>query len=93
MNVASVFDRFGERYMAGALSFSPVLKIGPYPTPGTPGFNVRLEPDIACPRPSAPRQDVAHVARRPGAAACCRHAASIERVSDWCGAVAPSSPA
>jgi hypothetical protein len=22
--------------MAGALSFSPILKIGPYPTPGTP---------------------------------------------------------
>jgi hypothetical protein len=24
--------------MAGALSFSPILKIGPYPTPGTPRF-------------------------------------------------------
>jgi hypothetical protein len=27
----------GERYIAGALSFSPILKIGPIPTPGTPG--------------------------------------------------------
>jgi len=25
--------------MAGALSFSPILKIGPYPTPGTPWIN------------------------------------------------------
>jgi hypothetical protein len=26
--------------MVGALSFSPILKIGPYPTPGTPGLIV-----------------------------------------------------
>jgi hypothetical protein len=25
--------------MVGALSFSPILKIGPYPTPGTPWIN------------------------------------------------------
>jgi hypothetical protein len=36
MNVASVFDRFGWSYMAGAFWFSPILKIGPIPTPGTP---------------------------------------------------------
>jgi hypothetical protein len=38
MNVASVLDRFGGRYLVGALSFSPILKIGPVPTPATPGF-------------------------------------------------------
>jgi hypothetical protein len=34
-----VFGRFGGRYMVRALSFSPILKIGPYPTPGTPWIN------------------------------------------------------
>jgi hypothetical protein len=33
MNVASAIDRSGGRYMVGALSFSPFLKIGPIPTP------------------------------------------------------------
>jgi hypothetical protein len=39
MNVASVFDRLVGRYVVGALSFSLFLKIGPVPTPGTPGFD------------------------------------------------------
>ena len=39
MIVVSVFDRFGGRCMVGALSFSSILKIGPIPAPGTPGFN------------------------------------------------------
>ena len=38
MNAASVLDRFAGRYVAGAFWFSPILKIGPIPTPGTPGF-------------------------------------------------------
>ena len=38
-NLASVFVRLTGRYLAAALSFSLILKIGPTPTPGTPGFN------------------------------------------------------
>jgi hypothetical protein len=29
----------GGPYLVGAFLFSPILKIGPFPTPGTPGFN------------------------------------------------------
>jgi hypothetical protein len=36
MNVASVFTRLTGPYLAPALSISPILKIGPIPTPGTP---------------------------------------------------------
>jgi hypothetical protein len=37
MNLASVFAHLAGWYMVGALSFSPILKIGPIPTPATPG--------------------------------------------------------
>jgi hypothetical protein len=42
MNVASVFDRSGGRYLVGTLLFSPIPKIGPIPTP----------PPLALPGPS-----------------------------------------
>jgi hypothetical protein len=41
MNVASLLDRFGGRYMAGAFWFSPILRIGPMPTRATPGLNAQ----------------------------------------------------
>jgi hypothetical protein len=40
-NVASVFDRFGGRYMVGAFWFLPILRIGPIPTRATPWINAR----------------------------------------------------
>ena len=68
--------------MVAALSFSPIPKIGPYPTPGTPGFNARLEPGIARPRLLASGQDVAHVARIPAATTRCCHASVVESIGD-----------
>jgi hypothetical protein len=69
--------------MVGALSFSPILKIGPYPTPGTPRFQrPGLEPGIARPRLSTSGQDVTHVARIPAAAKRCCHATVVESVGD-----------
>jgi hypothetical protein len=38
MNVASMVDRFAGQYMVGAFFFSPIFRIGPVPTPATPGF-------------------------------------------------------
>lgn len=40
-DVASVFDRFAGRYMVVALSFSPILKIGPVRTPATSWIDAR----------------------------------------------------
>src|SRR5258706_4068088 len=74
-------DQYGL-YMVGALSFSPILKIGPYPThPVPPGFNARSR---AGHRGSTlgSGQDVAHVARIPAATARCRDASVVESVSD-----------
>jgi hypothetical protein len=39
MNATSLFDRLVGRYMIVALSFSPFPKIGPIPTPATPGLS------------------------------------------------------
>jgi hypothetical protein len=47
MNVASVFDRSGGRYLVGTLLFSPIPKIGPIPTPpplALPGLDARCAP-------------------------------------------------
>jgi hypothetical protein len=83
MNVASAFDRFAGRCMAGAFWFSPILKIGPIPHPGTPWINRPVSSQgIARPRLSASGQDVAHVARIPAATARCRHATVVERAGD-----------
>jgi hypothetical protein len=46
MNVASLFGLFGGMYMAGAFWFSPILKIGPIPTPGTPESTLGPAPGI-----------------------------------------------
>jgi hypothetical protein len=54
MNVASALARLTGRYLAAALSFSPILKIGPIPTPAPPGSTPALEPGIA-PLASQPR--------------------------------------
>src|SRR5258706_8716842 len=78
MNVASVFDRFGGPYLVGALLFSPILKIGPIPTPGSTSV-----PEPGIDRfGSASGQDVAHVARVPAAPACSRDASVVESVGD-----------
>jgi hypothetical protein len=63
------------------LSFSPILKIGPYPTPGTPRSTSGLEPDIER-FGSASGQDVPHVARIPAATTRCCHASVVESVGD-----------
>ena len=47
MNVASVFARLTGRYLAAALSFSPILKIGPIPTRATHGFTRRPDHESA----------------------------------------------
>jgi hypothetical protein len=67
--------------MVGALPFSPILKIGPYPTPGTPCINVRPQ---AGQRASTlgSGQDVPHVARIPAATTCCRDASVVESIGD-----------
>jgi hypothetical protein len=64
------------------LLFSPILKIGLYPTP-TPWINaLGIEPGIARPRLLASGQDVAHVARIPAATTRCCHASVVEHVGD-----------
>jgi hypothetical protein len=65
--------------MAGALSFSPILKIGP--TPGTPGFNARSRAGHRASTLGS-GQDVTHVARIPAATARCRDASVVESVGD-----------
>jgi hypothetical protein len=65
--------------MVGALSFSPILKSGPYPAGAGAPINARLEPG---PRLLASGQDVAHVARVPAATACSSHASVVECISD-----------
>jgi hypothetical protein len=71
MNVASVFALLTGRYMVGALSFSPTLKIGPIPTPGTPGF-------------IWPVLDASRLSQRTSASctARCRNASVVERVGN-----------
>ena len=68
--------------LPGALSFSPILKIGPIPHPGPLDQPASLERGIARPRLSASGQDAAHVARIPAATARCRHATVVESVGD-----------
>jgi hypothetical protein len=46
MNAASMFARLTGRYLAPALSISPILKIGPIPTAGTPESTLGPAPGI-----------------------------------------------
>ena len=64
--------------MTGALSFSPILKIGPY---SIPGFSARSRAGHCSPH-STSGQDVAHVARIPAATTRCRDASVVESVGD-----------
>jgi len=81
---SNIMLHLAARYLVGALSLSPILKIGPVPAPAPPGSTPALEPGVARPRLSASRQDAAHVARVPAATECSSTTTRDERTALFC---------